>query len=524
MKNHKFVVVGVVWLLSVVLTGLVVSVYGTGFVAPDLALDALPATADFVISSSGGYYYAVARNGSICWTSTDGGSVINNSIASCTGNYNHIIYLQNVNASGTIIIGNYVELRGTLYENPNGNLTIRNSDRTVSGNYQVKFTDLIIMGDYNGGDNSALIDLYNPSQYVSGNDNLYAYYFNNVQFSRNNGNIININNACIKAAHFDVSYAKGIGLNFTNALDSEISDYSIMYTTGRALVSSGPSIHWINGFVDGISGDYAAVYVNPYTIVDGLRIYNTANPAIYVNSGAYRSHFNSVIADAVNATSYIQLVGANEVTFDQVTLTKHVETDPNVPTYGFSVDAASGYNIYSNILVQSNTSAISLLDSTDNTTSIDWVGPGFFGSFAGATKNQGNSGYIYAAQVSLPVVGTYNNIKFYCNTTAGSPTVKCALYADNGSSYPGALLAQSDPVTIDATPQWRTFAFTTPYQTTATGTYWLSFEVEGAGNINYFYNAGSSLKFVSGTTANPYPDGASNAALQVAIYIDYTIP
>lgn len=109
--------------------------------------------------------------------------------------------------------------------------------------------------------------------------------------------------------------------------------------------------------------------------------------------------------------------------------------------------------------------------------------------------------------------------------TAGSTTVSFCIYADSAGA-PGALLAQSDPVTVSATVETAvafTFTGANKIQLVAGTNYWIgpAWQDPGTPSINIFRGTGGSRDEVSAYAPNPFGTPTTGLAGPLVAYVTY---
>lgn len=118
--------------------------------------------------------------------------------------------------------------------------------------------------------------------------------------------------------------------------------------------------------------------------------------------------------------------------------------------------------------------------------------------------------------------GSVTELAVYGDTGVGVP-VKLGLYEDNGSNYPGELLAATGEIASAA--GWKTGAVSADI--TVGTKYWIGL-IHTGGTFTSKYNAGTGLiKNIAGVYASgltdPYPAGASNTSNRdYSVYLTYT--
>jgi hypothetical protein len=146
----------------------------------------------------------------------------------------------------------------------------------------------------------------------------------------------------------------------------------------------------------------------------------------------------------------------------------------------------------------------------------------------GSILDSGNNNGISSTQVTTGAnAGTLSTIKVYIGTVNAQPNnhMRVAIYADNGSDAPGALLASSAAQVLTKN-SWNSFAMSA-ITINANTKYWLGFNVDGA-NTKYALALNASAKSAwkipttYGTWPNPFGTPSEPiAAKQYSIYMTY---
>jgi hypothetical protein len=141
------------------------------------------------------------------------------------------------------------------------------------------------------------------------------------------------------------------------------------------------------------------------------------------------------------------------------------------------------------------------------------------GVFSGAINFGANQ--LVAMPAALTQPATILSISVFVNT-AGAPTINLAIYADNGSNYPGNLVVQSGPASI--VDGWNTISITPTYLPTA-GTYWLAFlnDSNGYPLVGSAMGPDTYYGVTSGSVQSIYPSSAPAQTYRVALYANYCL-
>ena len=135
---------------------------------------------------------------------------------------------------------------------------------------------------------------------------------------------------------------------------------------------------------------------------------------------------------------------------------------------------------------------VKLLGNANAGTSGQWANCAMFGQF------------------TCEVSGLATEIHLYSLANAN---VKAALYADNGSNYPGVRLAKQDTATAVVANQWNTIPLEAPVDLVQGTKYWLAWnaDAEGANTLSDYNNGLSyhyyGCTFSTWTWADPAPGG-----------------
>lgn len=132
------------------------------------------------------------------------------------------------------------------------------------------------------------------------------------------------------------------------------------------------------------------------------------------------------------------------------------------------------------------------------------------------------------ATSTLPVNGTFTSISYVADS-AISNVMGVALYADNGASRPGSLLASNAP-TADTIPTSKSWATSTiNYVGTANTIYWMCMWGGPASNPNFYYVTTTGYNYVVGDTnatwetwRATFVTNSFTTGRRVGIYATYT--
>lgn len=150
---------------------------------------------------------------------------------------------------------------------------------------------------------------------------------------------------------------------------------------------------------------------------------------------------------------------------------------------------------------------------------------------AEASENNDNANYCLVCYFTLADSGAVaSKLTAYIRNTGDACNAKGVIYADSGTTYPGALSGVSDGVAIGAgqTVGWVDFPFSTQ-PTLAAGIYHIGLIIDAGGSgFSMYYKAGSSAQTHAAglqtyaSPSDPYPAAISPQDQHYSFYVTYS--